>query len=109
MLPGADSVAGRPAWSMRPLHLGTVLVAVSVWGLSFSVAKIGVGQVPRILLMGMRLASVALILARFLWLPGKTLPRIVGLSTPMGVLHCSLLYPGLRGAGASRCTSTGGN
>ena len=94
---------------MRPLHLGTVLVAVSVWGLSFSIAKIGVGQIPPILLMGMRLALAALILARFLRLPGKTLPHIVGLSIPMSVLHYSLLYAGLRAADASRCTSTGGS
>ena len=85
---------------MRPLHLGAAFVAVFVWGLSFSVAKIGVGQIPPILLMGMRLALVALILARFLQAPGKTLPHIVGLSITMGVLHYGLMYTGLRGVDA---------
>ena len=85
---------------MRPLHLGAALVAVLVWGLSFSVAKIGVGQIPPILLMGMRLALVALILARFLRPPGKALPHIVGLSITMGVLHYGLMYTGLKGVDA---------
>ena len=65
---------------MKPLHIAAALVAVFLWGLSFSVAKIGVGQIPPILLMGMRLALVALLLARFLRPPGTFFPHIIGLS-----------------------------
>ncbi|MFQ5938201.1 MAG: DMT family transporter [Acidiferrobacterales bacterium] len=85
---------------MRPLHHVAALITVFVWGLNFSVAKIGVGQVPPILLMAMRLTLVAILLAGFLRPPGKALPHIVGLSVTMGGLHYSLMYTGLKGVDA---------
>lgn len=85
---------------MKPLHLWAAFTAVLMWGLNFSVAKIGVAQIPPILMMAMRLGLVAILLAGFLRPPRKAMRQIVGLSVTMGGLHYGLMYTGLKGVDA---------
>lgn len=85
---------------MKPLHLCAAFTAVLMWGLNFSIAKIGVAQIPPILMMAMRLGLVAILLAGFLRPVRKAMRQIVGLSVTMGGFHYSLMYTGLKGVDA---------
>jgi O-acetylserine/cysteine efflux transporter len=78
------------------------LAVVLIWAFNFIVGKVGVMQLPPLLMMGLRFALVASLLVPFLRLPAtrRRLVLIVSLSIVLGVLHFGLLFMGLRGVSA---------
>ena len=73
---------------------------VLIWALNFIIGKVGVMQLPPLLLMALRFALVAGLLSPFLKpLPGRW-PTVMALSVVLGVLHFGLMFAGLRGIDA---------
>jgi O-acetylserine/cysteine efflux transporter len=86
---------------VRPLHLLGFLAVMTVWGGNFVVAKIGLEQLPPILLVALRFMLVAAVLVPLVKVPRGQLGGIAVVSVVLGVLHFSLMFTGLRGIDAS--------
>jgi O-acetylserine/cysteine efflux transporter len=77
---------------MKPAHLALVLLVNAVWGFSFIVAKIGVGQIPPILFAGLRFMLLAVLMAPLLrWHAGQ-MRYVVGIALLAGVLHFAMFF-----------------
>jgi len=77
---------------MKPLHLALVLLVNAVWGFSFIVAKVGVGEIPPILFAGLRFMFLAVLLAPLLrWHAGQ-MRYVVGIALFAGVLHFAMFF-----------------
>lgn len=85
---------------MKPLDWAAAFAVIFIWALNFIVAKVAVTQIPPNLLLALRFALVAILLARFLRPPGKPWRLIVALSVVLGGLHFGLLFFGLQGVDA---------
>lgn len=86
---------------MRPIDLLAAVAVNLAWGLNFVVAKLGVEELPPILLIAFRYALTALLLAPWLrWPRGQFLP-ILAVSFTLGFLHFALMITGLAGVDAS--------
>jgi O-acetylserine/cysteine efflux transporter len=78
----------------------TVMVMV-LWGLNFVVAKIGLEELPPMLLVGIRFLLVALLLIGLVPIPRGHIGKIVALSISMGALHFGLMFMGIRNVDAA--------
>lgn len=76
------------------------LVVVLIWAFNFIVAKVGVSEVPPMLMMALRFALVTVLLAPFLKPPAGRWRSIFGLSVVLGLFHFGLLFVGLARVGA---------
>ncbi len=56
-------------FAIRPLHVAIFVAIMAIWGLNFVVAKIGLQQLPPLLMMALRWALVAAMLAPFVARP----------------------------------------
>src|SRR5258708_19553122 len=81
---------------MKPVDLLLGVTVMLVWGANFIAAKLGVGQLPPILLMSIRFAAVAALLLPFARLPRGRLWRIAALSVTLGCIHFACMFTGLR-------------
>jgi O-acetylserine/cysteine efflux transporter len=75
-------------------------MVMAIWGVNFSVAKIGLEYVPPMMLTGSRFAVVAALLLPFVGRPQGKWGHILALSLVMGSLHFGFMFHGLRGIGA---------
>lgn len=80
---------------MRPLDALSAAIVVLIWALHFVVGKVGVSQLPPLLMMSMRLALVALLLLPFLRRAGPW-RLVLTLGVVFGGFHYGLLFTGLR-------------
>ncbi|NNG02792.1 MAG: EamA family transporter [Inquilinus sp.] len=80
---------------MRPIDLIVALMVAFFWGLNFVVAKVGLAQLPPVLLVTLRFALVAVILVPLVRVPCGRLKEIALLSVTFGVCHFSLMFNGL--------------
>lgn len=87
--------------AVRPLHLLLFLGVMMLWGGNFAVAKVGLAQIPPIMLVAMRFALVAAVLLPFAGVPPGKLPGIAALSVILGLLHFSMMFTGLKDIDAS--------
>ncbi|WP_104202322.1 DMT family transporter [Billgrantia saliphila] len=78
---------------LRDLLLG--LVIVLIWALNIIVIKLGVEELPPLLLTTLRFMLVAILLVPFHPVPRHQLPFLVLLSVTFGTLHFALLFIGL--------------
>jgi O-acetylserine/cysteine efflux transporter len=85
--------------SIRDLLLATLVMAI--WGFNFVVAKLGVGEIPGLLLTALRFALVALLLLPFHRPTFGELKPLALLSFTLGVMHFGLLFVGLQGIDAA--------
>jgi len=74
---------------------------MAIWGLNFAVAKIGLAQLPPILMMALRFGVVAVALGPFVKLPRGRFRPILLISVSLGLLHFSLMFTGLAGIDAA--------
>lgn len=81
---------------MKPLDLLLALLVMLIWGVNFVVAKLGLAEIPAILLMAMRFGAVALFLVPFVRLPRVRLRGIVLLSFSLGTVHYAFMFSGMR-------------
>jgi O-acetylserine/cysteine efflux transporter len=94
--------APRPAAArgLSALDAGAALAVVLIWAFNFIVGKVAVMQVPPLLLMGIRFALVAALLAPFLRVLGGRWRLVLALSVVLGGLHFGLMFTGLQGVAA---------
>jgi O-acetylserine/cysteine efflux transporter len=78
----------------------TVMVMV-LWGLNFVVAKVGLEELPPMLLVGIRFLLVALLLIGLVPIPRGHIGKIAALSMSMGALHFGLMFMGIRDVDAA--------
>lgn len=92
-----DAARSRP---FSPIDAGAVLAVIFIWGFNFIVGKIGVMQVPPLLLTGLRFALVAALLIPFLDWPRGRGGLVLAISVVLGGLHFGLMFAGLAGIDA---------
>lgn len=81
---------------MKPRHILLAILVMAVWGMNFVMGKIGLAELPPMLLIGLRFTLVALLLVAFVPRPKGRMLQILGLSVVMGSLHFSLMFTGLK-------------
>ena len=86
---------------MKPIDLLLTLVVAVTWGLNFVVTKIGVEELPPILLVALRFALVAVLLVPFVRVPRGHLRGLILLALTLGTVHFSLMFTALRYVDAS--------
>ncbi|MFO1119420.1 MAG: EamA family transporter [Rhodospirillales bacterium] len=97
-MPHAPRAARRHG--LTALDWTAAWAVVLIWTLNFIVGKLGVMQMPPLLLMALRFALVATLLIPFLKpLPGRW-PTVLALSVVLGVMHFGMMFAGLRGIDA---------
>ncbi|GAA5173935.1 MULTISPECIES: DMT family transporter [Halomonadaceae] len=83
---------------LRDLALG--LTVIVIWALNIIVIKLGVADMPPLLLMTLRFMLVAVLIVPFTRITRRQLPWLLLLSVTFGGLHFPLLFLGLREAEA---------
>ena len=86
---------------MRPVDLLAAIAVNLVWGLNFAVTKLGLAELPPMLLIALRYALTALMLAPWLRWPKGQFREIAAISVTLGFLHFSFMMTGLSGIEAS--------
>lgn len=81
---------------MRPFDLFLAVVVMLIWGGNFVVAKLGLAELPAILLMAMRFGAVALLLLPFVKMPRGRLKGILILSFSLGTVHYAFMFTGMK-------------
>lgn len=82
----------------RDLALG--LIVIAIWALNIIVIKLGVADMPPLLLMTLRFMLVAVLIVPFTRINRRQLPWLLLLSVTFGGLHFPLLFLGLSEAEA---------
>ncbi|WP_227370212.1 DMT family transporter [Halomonas sp. M20] len=78
---------------LRDLLLG--LVVIAIWALNIIVIKVGVADMPPLLLMTLRFMLVAVLVVPFARIDRNQLPWLLLLSVTFGGLHFPLLFIGM--------------
>ncbi len=81
---------------MSPRDLGLILLIMVIWGLNYPVGKIGVGELPPMMMIALRFALVAALLLPFVPVPWPHMRRIFYLSVMIGVFHFAPNFTGLK-------------
>ncbi|TAD90296.1 MAG: EamA family transporter [Alphaproteobacteria bacterium] len=76
--------------------LGLALIVAVVWGLNFVVAKLGVAEMPPMLLIALRWMLVAFVALPFTRLPFGRMREMVALSAVLGVAHFAFNFTGIK-------------
>jgi O-acetylserine/cysteine efflux transporter len=86
---------------VRPVDILAAVAVNLAWGLNFAVVKLGLGEMPPMLLVGLRYALTAALLAPWLRWPTGQFRQVAAISFTLGFLHFSLMFTGLSGIDAS--------
>ncbi|MBL8670111.1 MAG: EamA family transporter [Alphaproteobacteria bacterium] len=81
---------------MRLVELGMLLLIMVIWGFNFPLVKLGVGEIPPILLMAIRFGIVALVMVPFVAVPRAQLRGLMVVSFVLGSLHFPTMFTGLK-------------
>lgn len=96
---------------MQPLHIAAGVLMAFFWGVQVVAAKIGLLQLPPLLMVGLRFLLIGCLLAPFLRRPTRHQLRVlVAIALFMGGLHFSLIYMGVSridGSTAAICFQLG--
>jgi O-acetylserine/cysteine efflux transporter len=71
------------------------LVVMLLWGFNFPISKIGVTELPPIMMMGLRFSIVALLLCPFMPFPREKLFDLLAIAVLLGGFHFSLMFTGI--------------
>jgi O-acetylserine/cysteine efflux transporter len=88
-------------FSIRPLHLGLILMVLCFWGFNFAMVKVGLRDLPPFMLTSLRFFAVALLLTPFVKPPRGRWRDMLVISMLLGVAHFALMFNGLTGLDAS--------
>jgi O-acetylserine/cysteine efflux transporter len=87
--------------AMRPPHVALFVAIMAIWGLNFVVGKIGLQQLPPLLMMTLRWALVAIMLVPFVGRPKGHWREVMLVSVTLGFVHFALMFTGLQHVDAS--------
>jgi O-acetylserine/cysteine efflux transporter len=85
---------------VKPAHLLLALLIMVIWGANFVVAKLGLSELPPMMLIGIRFAVVGVLLVPFTPFPHGKMLQIFGLSVVLGTVHFGLMFTGINGVDA---------
>ncbi len=77
---------------LRPLHLAALVFITFLWGMNFAAAKIGLAQMPPLMMVALRWGLVGLLLAPFVSAPRGQWRQVILVSFTLGFLHFSLMF-----------------
>ena len=80
---------------MKALDILLAVLVATIWGLGFTLAKLGLAQFPPILLMALRFTLTALVLVWFVKPPWRLTGRIFLIALVAGTIQYSLTFNGL--------------
>lgn len=83
------------SFAIKPRHVVLYVVVMAIWALNFPIAKVGLAQLPPLLLMTLRFLLVAVILLPFVRRPRGQWRQVFLISVTLGLLHFSLMFTGL--------------
>lgn len=86
---------------MRPIDLLAAVAVNLAWGLNFTIAKLGVAELPPMLMISLRYVLTGLLLLPWLRWPRGQFRQILIVSFTLGFLHFSLMITGLKGVDSS--------
>jgi O-acetylserine/cysteine efflux transporter len=86
---------------MKPVDILIVIAITLIWGLGFTLAKLGFQDFPPILLTAIRYLITALAMVWFVRPPVALMGRIALISVVAASINYSLIYSGLAGVDAS--------
>lgn len=98
-LGGAWDRTVRPAIGWADLVLA--IVVSGCWGLSITISKIGVSEIPPLFLLAIRFALVAAVIVPWVRVPTAHIKRILVLSVTLGLIHFPAMFIGLKFVDAS--------
>jgi O-acetylserine/cysteine efflux transporter len=78
--------------SLKPIHALLALIVTAIWGFNFVVIKMGVAEVPPLLLTGLRFFFAALPAVFFIARPKAALKYVVAFGFLLGVIKFGLLF-----------------
>jgi len=85
---------------MRLPHVGLAVLVMLLWGVNFVAAKLGLQELPPLLMLSLRFLLVGLLLAPFAPFPRAKMVQIAWLSLVLGTIHFALMFNGIRGVDA---------
>ena len=86
---------------MAPQHLLLMLLICTIWGFNFVAAKVGVGQMPPLLFVGLRFLVLALVLIPYLKLAPGRMRDVMMIAMFNGAIHFGLMFIGVALTAAS--------
>jgi O-acetylserine/cysteine efflux transporter len=95
-----DGEARQRRLAVKPLDTFWAVAVVLIWGLNFVAGKLGLAQVPPLLLMTLRFFLVAILLFPFLKVQPGRMGQLAVVSVALGGMHYSLMFVGLSGVDA---------
>lgn len=100
-VPPPDRIRVFPHWSAMPFRDKLLAFAViCIWAFNMIAIKVGVTEIPPMLMTGLRFVLVALLLVPFTRITRKQLPGVLLVSFTFGTLHFGLLFAALAQAEA---------
>jgi len=101
-MPSSSPIAGRTPLrlSLGWRDLGLAILLSAIWGVSITISKVGVNELPPLFMLAVRFFIVALA-AFFYPVSGLQLKRLFRLSITLGVIHFPCMFIGLRYVDAS--------
>jgi O-acetylserine/cysteine efflux transporter len=79
----------------------SMVAVILLWGFNFPLAKMGLGEVPPLLFMGVRFVVVSAILCPFTRLPRDKIVGVMILAVMLGGFHFGLMFTGIARMDAS--------
>jgi O-acetylserine/cysteine efflux transporter len=92
----ADETGARTPLSIQPIHILLFVMVTLIWGLNFTVAKVGILQFPPIFMMTLRWALVGLLFVPFVKRPRGRWRAVFLVSFTLGFLHFAMMFTGLK-------------
>lgn len=86
---------------MKSVHVTIAIAVPLLWGLGFTLAKVGLVSFPPMFLMGFRYALAAIVLIWFVKIPREVLGRVFWLAVISGTVPYGLVFSGLKDIYAS--------
>jgi O-acetylserine/cysteine efflux transporter len=77
------------------------VVVSACWGMSVTISKIGVNEIPPLFLLALRFSLVAVMIVPWVRIPIAHVKSIVALSVTLGLIHFSTMFIGLKFVDAS--------
>lgn len=81
--------------NLSPFDLLILLAVMTVWGLNFAVAKIGLQELPPLAFMAARFLLVAVLLLPFAKRPHGQWRPLIAISFTLGILHFAFMFTAL--------------
>ena len=90
---------------MKTKDMLLALLVVTIWGVSFSVIKVGLHELPPLLLSALRFFIAAVPAVFFVPFPRATVKTVVAVGVLLGVIKFSLLFFALKGFASAGISS----